>query len=401
MLRTSETSSRIVRFTLYWAYRGSTIKPSSDTRRGKWVGKVKSCGLGLGNEDWDHRCDQHRVKRESLGTRRYQPMQEILSKVHHLLTHNVLSKIWAFLVVSRVEFMVMGIPVIAISALLAASRPTDLMGDGAVRLGLLAALWYLAYWICSQVNCIADYELDKTYKSRLPRSIDILKGPRTVWAMIVVEVVIASAIVVYLAISESRVGLVVLWVVGLLLIAAYSLEPLRFKRRGFLNLVTLSLILYFLPALYIYYAMAPQMKILPLLALLAFSTQMIGLLLVNQIEDYHEDKQMNVLTSSVRWGLKKAALVALLFTAVMSVVLLIVFSMLAKTQYAFMGVAIMLVAYAATLRYHFKLFRAATSWEATHAQAAAQRVRQLASQVPLWFFVSGMPLVLVAGINLI
>jgi type VI protein secretion system component VasF len=66
-----------------------------------------------------------------------------------------------------------------------------------------------------------------------------------------------------------------------------------------------------------------------------------------------------------------------------------------------MGVAVMLVAYAATLHYHFKLFEAATSWEVTHAQAAAQRVRQLAAQVPLWFFVAGLPLVLVAGLNLI
>jgi 4-hydroxybenzoate polyprenyltransferase len=328
-------------------------------------------------------------------------MQQILSKVHNVLTQNALTKIWAFMLVSRVEFMVMGIPVIAISALLAASRPEDLMGDGAMRLGLLTALWYLAYWICSQVNCIADYELDKHYKSRLPRSIDILNGPRTIWLMIAVEVVAASAIVAYLAITESRVGLVVLWVVGLFLIAAYSLEPLRFKRRGVLNLVTLSLILYFLPALYIYYAMAPQMKILPLLALLGFSTQMIGLLLVNQIEDYHEDRQMNVLTSTVRWGLKKASLVSLSFTAVMSIVLLVVLSILAKTPYAFVGVALMLVTYAATLRYHVKLFQVATSWEATHAQAAAQRVRQLAAQVPLWFFVAGLPLVLVAGLNLI
>jgi 4-hydroxybenzoate polyprenyltransferase len=312
-----------------------------------------------------------------------------------------LTKIRAFLVVSRVEFMVMGIPVIAISALLAASRSDDLMGYNAVRLGLLAALWYLAYWICSQVNCIADYELDKKYKSRLPQAIDILNGPRTVWTMIAVEIVVASAIVVYLAITESRIGLVVLWVVGLFLVGAYSLEPLRFKRRGFLNLVTLSLILYFLPALYIYYAMAPQTKILPLLALLGFSTQMIGLLLVNQIEDYHEDKEMNVLTSTVRWGLKKASMVSLLFTAVMSVVLLIVFSMLARNPYAFVGIALMLVAYAATLRNHLNLFRAATSWEVTHDQAAAQRVRQLAAQVPLWFFVAGMPLVLVAGLNLI
>jgi 4-hydroxybenzoate polyprenyltransferase len=317
------------------------------------------------------------------------------------LTHNVSSKLWAFLLVSRVEFMVMGIPVIAISALLAASRPYDLMGDNAVRLALLTTVWYLAYWISSQVNCIADYELDKTYKSRLPRSIDILKGTRTIWWMIAVESLVASAIVVYLAISESRIGLVVLWVVGLFLVGAYSLEPLRFKRRGFLNLVTLSLILYFLPALYIYYAMAPLMKILSLLALLAFSAQMIGLLLVNQIEDYHEDKEMNVLTSTVRWGLKKASLASLLFTAVMSVVLLIVFSMIARTPYAIIGVAGMLVAYAATLRYHFKLSRAATSWEVTHTQVAAQRARKLAAQVPLWFFVSGMPLVLVAGLNLI
>jgi 4-hydroxybenzoate polyprenyltransferase len=365
------------------------------------LGRRKSCGLALGNEDWDHRRDQHRGKRDSVGTRRYQAMQEILSKVHHLLTHNVLTKIWAFLLVSRVEFMVMGIPVIALSALLAASRPTDLMGDNAVRLGLLTAVWYLAYWISSQVNCIADYELDKTYKSRLPRSIDILKGTRTIWLMIAVETVVASAIVVYLAITESRIGLVVLWVAGLFLIAAYSLEPLRFKRRGFLNLVSLSLILYFLPALYIYYAMAPQMKILPLLALMGFSTQMIGLLLVNQIEDYHEDKQMNVLTSTVRWGLKKASFVALLFTAVMSVVLLVVFSIFARTPYALGSVAVMLVAYAATLGYQFKLFEAATSWEVTHTQVAAQRVRQLAAQVPLWFFVAGLPLMLVAGLNLI
>src|SRR5215203_1133305 len=278
-------------------------------------------------------------------------MQKMLGKVHDALTQNVSSKIWAFLVVSRVEFMVMGIPVIAISALLAASHPNDLMGDGAVRLVLLSAVWYLAYWICSQVNCIADYELDKIYKNRLPRAIDILNGPGTVWLMIVVETVLASTIVVYLAISESRIGLVVLWAVGLFLVGAYSLEPLRFKRRGFLNLVTLSLILYFLPALYIYYAMAPQMKILPLLALLGFSTQMIGLLLVNQIEDYHEDKQMNVLTSSVRWGLKKASMVSLLFTAMMSVALIVVFSILARTPYAFVGVAVMLVAYAGTLRY--------------------------------------------------
>lgn len=316
-------------------------------------------------------------------------------------TQNVLRKIWAFLLISRAEFMVMGIPVIAIPALLAASHPNDLMGDGAVRLGLLTAVWYLAYCIASQVNCLADYELDKTYKSRLPRSIDILKGPRTIWLMITVETVVASAIVVYLAISESGVGLVVLWIVGLFLVAAYSLEPLRFKRRGFLNLVTLSLILYFLPTLYIYYALAPHIEILPLLALLGFSTQMIGLLLVNQIEDYHEDKEMNVLTSSVRWGLKKASLVSLLFTAVMSVVLLVVFSILARAPYVFVGIAVILATYAATLRYHFKLFEAAASWEDTHAQAAAQRVRQLAAQCPLWFFVAGMPLVLVAGLNLI
>jgi 4-hydroxybenzoate polyprenyltransferase len=147
--------------------------------------------------------------------------------------------------------------------------------------------------------------------------------------------------------------------------------------------------------------MAPQMKVLPLLALLGFSTQMIGLLLVNQIEDYHEDKEMNVLTSTVQWGLKKASLVSLLFTAVMSAVLLIVFSMLATNPYALVAVALMLVAYAATLRYHLDLFRTASSWEVTPEQAAAQRVRQLAAQVPLWFFVAGMPLVLVAGLNLI
>ena len=34
------SSSTILRFTLHWPYLDSTIKLSSDTRRGKWVGKV-------------------------------------------------------------------------------------------------------------------------------------------------------------------------------------------------------------------------------------------------------------------------------------------------------------------------------------------------------------------------
>ena len=81
--------------------------------------------------------------------------------------------------------------------------------------------------------------------------------------------------------------------------------------------------------------------------------------------------------------------------------MLVVFGLLARTPYAFAGIAMMLVAYAATLRYHFELFQAASSWEATHAQAAARGVRRLAAQVPVWFFVAGMPLVVVAGLNLI
>ena len=85
---------------------------------------------------------------------------------------------------------------------------------------------------------------------------------------------------------------------------------------------------------------------------------MIGPLLVNQIEDYHEDKQMNVLTSTVRLGLKKASMVSLLFTAVMRSLARGIPVSLARTPYAFLGVALMLVAYAATLRYHFKLFEA-------------------------------------------
>jgi hypothetical protein len=30
-----------MRFTLYWSYLDSTIRLSSDTRQGKWVGKVE------------------------------------------------------------------------------------------------------------------------------------------------------------------------------------------------------------------------------------------------------------------------------------------------------------------------------------------------------------------------
>jgi 4-hydroxybenzoate polyprenyltransferase len=215
------------------------------------------------------------------------------------------------------------------------------MGQNLPLVSLGTLVWYLSHLIGSQVNCLADYELDKDYKVRLARSVDQL-GSRTIWVLIIAESVLALLITVLMSRMTGRPILCLLWLVGWGTAMGYSLEPLRFKRRGFLNPLSLTLVLYTLPVMYGYLALARSVETTVVFLLVAVGVQMFSLILMNEVEDIPEDTAHRILTPFVRYGIRPSVVVALLLFivgAAGTISGLFILIDRAAVQWPFMGVA--------------------------------------------------------------
>jgi 4-hydroxybenzoate polyprenyltransferase len=180
-------------------------------------------------------------------------------------------------------------------------------------------VWYLSHLVGSQVNSVADVELDKTYKSWVAAAVDRLGSP-FIWGCLIVESILALLVAWYMARLTGRWLLPALWGIGWLVTMGYSLEPVRFKRRGFLNPTALLAVLYAFPMIYGYVALRDNLDMVVIAVLAAVGLQMFSLILVNEVEDIPEDRAYGVETPVVKFGLYPVAVTALLFFALPAVV---------------------------------------------------------------------------------
>ncbi|MGH3622495.1 MAG: UbiA family prenyltransferase [Sciscionella sp.] len=211
----------------------------------------------------------------------------------------------ALLVVSRVEFMPGGLFFIFASAALACLEWTVL--SSALPLVVEgAAVWYLSHLIGSQVNCLADEAVDREDKARLARAVGVLGRKRIVVA-IGVEAVFTLAITVYMAVQTGRGGLPLIWLLGFGLALAYSLEPLRLKRRDWWNPISLLLVLYALPMAYGYVTLVGSPRLAALGVIVGTALQMFALILLNPAEDIASDRAGGVSTPCTEHGLRLIA----------------------------------------------------------------------------------------------
>ena len=205
---------------------------------------------------------------------------------------------------SRPEFAIApSLSQAGVAALLALhQRSLDL--EFAWRLIVGLGIWWVSISVGASLNCIADYEtdrLDRANKARLARAIDIV-GSTRLWRIILAEIGILALAIVVLALLLKLPLLLGLWLTGLLLAFMYSFEPYRIKGRGFLSPVTASCTCVVLPMLFIYYLLASQAFGPALVVICLFGVQSCGLMLVEQVSDYEEDKSRGTLTASVRYG---------------------------------------------------------------------------------------------------
>lgn len=217
----------------------------------------------------------------------------------------------AILIAHRIEFtpvtiaLCLSFMIINISDISELFRPIPILAFLVVN---IATYWGSIY------NVYHDYELDKRNecKSRLSDSVDIV-GWRGVRLFIITEPLIFLSLGLYIAYETQNYLSLLLLMIGTFFAAAYSKEPLRFKRRGILNSISLFMVIMFFPPLYGYLIMNNN-TITGIDLLLIFGLALVeyGLGLYYTTVDYSEDKLDNIKTPSVLLGVQSSVSISVL-----------------------------------------------------------------------------------------
>jgi 4-hydroxybenzoate polyprenyltransferase len=208
--------------------------------------------------------------------------------------------------IRRIEFFVAEIPILALPILVTARHLAALL-EAPIGEGIL--VFFLLFNFGDMVNCLADRDLDAVYKRRLSEAVYGL-GVRFVMVQVALTAIAALALTIHLCFRLDRWLLLPLVAIGLLLGAAYSLEPLRFKRRGVAGLACLWLIIFVGPMIFISMLLAAYPSPTVLVFAAAYATLQMGVILVNTAEDCEEDREAGVRTTIVALGLARGIGVA-------------------------------------------------------------------------------------------
>ena len=198
----------------------------------------------------------------------------------------------------------------------------------------LATYWGSIYNVCH------DYELDKKnqVKSRLANAVDDIGWNRIKYFKII-EPIIFLGIGAYITYLTNNYLSFILLLVGTFFAIAYSREPLRFKRRGILNSISLFIIIMFFPPLYGYLLMNDNIiNNIDLILIAGIALVEYGLGLYYTTVDYSEDKDDNIKTPSVHLGVVIS--VALSIILVLIGILCLVYGYHIKGSYLSLVVAV-------------------------------------------------------------
>ncbi|PYG88028.1 UbiA prenyltransferase family protein [Ruminiclostridium sufflavum DSM 19573] len=219
-------------------------------------------------------------------------------------------KLKAFLVVNRFEFTPVSEGIILSFMILNLGSFKELISIPVI----LAFITYniATYW-GGAINVYFDYNFDKKSptKVRLTKAIDVLGKP-FVRKMLVVEFLLFSLSGFLLSYFTKNYNLLILLIIGTFFTMAYSIEPLRFKRRGILNSISLFLIIMFLPPLYGWLTLNSSLSVPVFLMILGLAFVQYGNGLYYTAADYTEDKADGIITPPVQMGVLKAVKVSLL-----------------------------------------------------------------------------------------
>jgi len=283
--------------------------------------------------------------------------------------------------IRRVEFRIAEIPIILLPVLITL-RTRHISDWTSVWLGALVFGFLFAFG--DMINCLADRDLDARYKKHLSSAVYSLGLPFVI-AQVAISAAAALGIGAYLSERLDRPSLVILVFLGLLLGAGYSVEPVRFKRRGLLQLICLWLIIFVGPMILVAMLVSPILPAASLLFAGAYGAFQMGVILVNTAEDYPEDIAEGVKNTIVWLGLKRGITLAHALTIAGALALLAVMAAIFINRgVPPLWLAILILPLAAASWVVSTIGKLSRSLQTLSLDDAVIAVKQSAKAVPIW-----------------
>ncbi len=288
--------------------------------------------------------------------------------------------------IRRIEFFPSEIPIVSIPFLLTMSHYSE-FNNLYVLEGIL--LFFLSFNFGDMINCLADRDLDATYKSRLSKAVYAI-GPRFVAWQIIITAILTLIIAFHLSWVLDQWWILGLQIIGLFFAAQYSIPPLHLKSGGIWQVPCLMSILFFIPMSYLALIITPALSSSLVIFLLGYSAMQTGLVLLNSAEDYTEDLEMNLNTSIIALGIPKSMLLAnIVFfvgTGTVAGTLAVWFYQNDLTLWRYISLAVFSTAWL-LIQYHFwQVYKATINANLEDTMLA---VRKKAKFVPLWLTFMG------------
>ena len=222
----------------------------------------------------------------------------------------ILNYLKAYYRVCRLEYAPGEIPAIFTVLFLGSASVSRFFALPVLEALVVFILLYLSGFI---INAIADKEIDKkydTFKTSIPKSVDFF-GEKVLKSIVIGHVAIAIVLAFHITLQMSSIIPIVLVLIGVFFGIGYSIRPFHFKVRGIWHGIALGSSAFFLPFLFLMFVIAEGLSLPLIIFILGFSFVHYGMEFGNQAIDYIEDRNSNVRTPPVRWGMIPSLVVAL------------------------------------------------------------------------------------------
>jgi alpha-ketoglutarate-dependent taurine dioxygenase/1,4-dihydroxy-2-naphthoate octaprenyltransferase len=295
----------------------------------------------------------------------------------------------------RTEFLVAEIPIFLIPILLSA-EDFGFLTTPVLYVGLAGI--YLLFNFGDMVNAYFDQRVDAVYKSHLSNAVFELGDMGVRWQM---RASVAGTVLIaaWLQRRTGRWQFVPLTLIGWALGLQYSAGPLHLKSRGWWQQAGLWAILFFGPMAYTGSLVTrfPRRSVLALCG--AYGVLQLGVLLLNNAEDYTEDRAAGLRTVIVHLGLHRSQRVAQAMVAGSGL------AVLASFTYLFRAEKLPKAAYLGLLPLAGAVAHVVNGYQAIRNEIAPQdeetataTIKANGMKVPQWLMATAYTSLLAAGV---
>ena len=272
------------------------------------------------------------------------------------------------------------------------ATPSTSIGHLVILIVLSFTIINLSSAIGAQANTLSDRELDSRdeRKKQLVEALNSFRADR-LKKVLITEFILTLILVSLFMYIQQKTILLLLWIVGISLGCAYSLQPMRLKSRNWLAPVSLILVLAIFPVLFAYYTFTNELNLFFLISLTGLALTVYGVIIPTEIRDYFGDKAMGIETLTVNLGLVKASVLAMALLTTGATLATIAFLLqFTCAQHSFLSILLVAIPVAGffVLKQFRKLYSLSKEYMASNSNGPIEeKIVKLSAHNPQWIMI--------------